>query len=362
MVALAGRTSMRRSVAPIKAQTIVWKILGDPTPPELPEPSEPPVPEEEPEVKSDGESEYETASESPEEETESDGKSEYETASAYQNIETRWYSAIRRFLFWKKQGNNVEFYDGSTQWTGSKSEFQDLSRDWFLIKANPNETLQDVHKRYNEEASAIAWRSRGQIDLQKSGTYAMASLRFFQDVTLAPRKAEDLTQEEDYWINLAYMGSLVWAEPYEGIATELDFNEFYPKILAFGGASWPVRAGEFKTITHNLNYYNLEYGIYQAFIKGQPANQKCIRGFRFNPAGYYTHYDLKLAIELDLHIELSSESPNALIYDKAYLMSGYNSFYQWASYLTNIKQEGGQAGKVAKHMLVSLWGRLYSDG
>ncbi|GET00390.1 hypothetical protein GLOIN_2v1772900 [Rhizophagus clarus] len=190
----------------------------------------------------------------------------------------------------------------------------------------------------------------------------MASLRFFQDVTLAPRKAEDLTQEEDYWINSAYMGGLVWAEPYEGIATELDFNEFYPKILAFGGASWPVRAGEFKTITHNLNYYNLEYGIYRAFIKGQPANQKCIRGFRFNPAGYYTHYDLKLAMELDLHIELSSESPNALIYDKAYLMSGYNSFYQWASYLTNIKQEGRQAGKVAKHMLVSLWGRLYSDG
>ncbi|CAG8577696.1 4813_t:CDS:1, partial [Ambispora leptoticha] len=26
-----------------------------------------------------------------------------------------------------------------------------------------------------------------------------------------------------------------------------------------------------------------------------------------------------------------------------------------------IKQEGRQAGKVAKHMLVSLWGRIFSD-
>ncbi|PKY55946.1 hypothetical protein RhiirA4_475832 [Rhizophagus irregularis] len=43
-------------------------------------------------------------------------------------------------------------------------------------------------------------------------------------------------------------------------------------------------------------------------------------------------------------------------------MSGHDIFYQWASYLTTIKNEGGQAGKVAKHMLVSLWGRLYSDG
>ncbi|GBB85223.1 hypothetical protein RclHR1_11790007 [Rhizophagus clarus] len=90
-------------------------------PPELPEPSEPPVPEEEPEADSEGDSE--------------------------------------------KQGINVEFYDGSTQWTGSEIDFCDLSQDWFLIKANLNETLQEAHKRYNEEASAIAWQSRGQIDL-----------------------------------------------------------------------------------------------------------------------------------------------------------------------------------------------------
>ena len=55
---------------------------GDPVP-VPPETTEPPEPEEEPEV-------------------ESDGESDYETASAYQNTSTRWYSAIRRFLFWRK--------------------------------------------------------------------------------------------------------------------------------------------------------------------------------------------------------------------------------------------------------------------
>ncbi|CAB4397901.1 unnamed protein product [Rhizophagus irregularis] len=110
------------------------------------------------------------------------------------------------------------------------------------------------------------------------------------------------------------------------------FNKLYPNILTYDDASWPIRAGKFKTITHKLNYYNLEYSIYRAFIKGQPTNQKCIRGFCYNPAGYYTHYDLKLAMKLDLHIELSSESPNALIFEQVYLMSGYNIFYQWASY------------------------------
>ncbi len=68
---------------------------GDPTP-VPPEATEPPEPEEEPEP-------------------ESDGESEYETALTYQNTETRWYTAIRRFLFWKKQGLHIDFYDGSTQ-------------------------------------------------------------------------------------------------------------------------------------------------------------------------------------------------------------------------------------------------------
>jgi hypothetical protein len=64
-----------------------------------------------------------------------------------------------------------------------------------------------------------------------------------------------------------------------------------------------------------------------------------------------------LAIDLSLHIELSSESPNALIFGQNQLMDGHDIFYQWTSYLSVIKHKGGQAaGKVAKHMLVSLWG------
>ena len=176
---------------------------GDPAP-VPPETAEPPEPEEEPEV-------------------ELDGESDYETASAYQNTNTRWYSAIRRFLFWRKQGRDVEFYDGSTHWIGSENDFRDLSRDWFLIKANPKETLQEAHKRYNEEANAIFWKSGGQIDLRKTGTYASTSLRYFQDVARGPRKAENLSPEEDHWIKSAYIGGLTWAEPYEGIATEYEF-------------------------------------------------------------------------------------------------------------------------------------------
>jgi len=98
---------------------------------------------------------------------------------------------------------------------------------------------------------------------------------------------------------------------------EINYNEFYLHILASSNTGWPISLGEFKTFTHiNVNpiNYNLKYGIYHAFIEGQPIKQKYIRAFHYNPIGYYTHYDLKLAIDLGLHIELSSESLNALIF------------------------------------------------
>ncbi|PKY29275.1 hypothetical protein RhiirB3_391693 [Rhizophagus irregularis] len=200
----------------------------------------------------------------------------------------------------------------------------------------------EAHIRYNGEANAISWRSEGQIDLRKTGTYAMASLRFFQDVSRAPKKAEDLSPEEDHWIKSAYMGGLLMRE-HVGQYVQENLKHLH-------------------TFSVNSNNYNLKYGIYRVSIGSHPADQKCTRTFRYNPAGYYTHYDIQMAIDLGLYIELSSESPNALIFEQNKLMSGHDIFHQWARYLTQIKHEGGQVGTVAKHMLVSLWGRLYSDG
>ncbi|CAG8519399.1 36617_t:CDS:2 [Racocetra persica] len=169
------------------------------------------------------------------------GESDYETALAYQNTDTRWF----------------------TQWIGSENDFCDLSQDWLIIKANLNEILQEAHIHYNDEANAIFWRSDGQIDLKKTR-------------------------------------GLTWAKPYKEIATELDFNEYYPHILAYGSTCWPIGLGEFKIfiyISINPINFNLKYGIYHVFIGGQPAGQK------------------------------------------------YEIFYQWASYLTEIKHEGGQADR-----------------
>ncbi|CAG8578321.1 14725_t:CDS:2, partial [Dentiscutata heterogama] len=92
------------------------------------------------------------------------------------------------------------------------------------------------------------------------------------------------------------------AKPYKEITTELDFNEYYLHILAYGSTCW--------------------------LIEGQLAGQKCTKTFYYNSVEYYTHYDIQMAIDLGLHIELSSESPNALIFEPNQLMYRDEIFYQ----------------------------------
>ncbi|CAG8765451.1 18624_t:CDS:2 [Dentiscutata erythropus] len=108
--------------------------------------------------------------------------------------------------------------------------------------------------------------------------------------------------------------------------TALAYQNIDTRYRAF----WPIGPGEFRTFSHismDPISYNLEYGIYCANIEGQPVDHKCTKTFCYNPTGYYTHYDLQLAKNLGLHIELSSKSPNALIFGQDQLRSGHNTFY-----------------------------------
>ena len=55
---------------------------------------------------------------------------------------------------------------------------------------------------------------------------------------------------------------------------------------------------------------------------------------------------------------LDIEEVNAIIYPKSIQITERQMFGEWASYLYKIKSEGEPAGKIAKLMLVSLWGAL----
>ncbi|UZO20398.1 uncharacterized protein OCT59_012822 [Rhizophagus irregularis] len=76
--------------------------------------------------------------------------------------------------------------------------------------------------------------------MRKIGTYAATSLHLFHDVTKGLVISKRLSQEEEHWISKASIGSIIWAEPYEGNAKQYDVNEFYPSVLLQKEAKWPT--------------------------------------------------------------------------------------------------------------------------
>ncbi|PKY55993.1 hypothetical protein RhiirA4_427936 [Rhizophagus irregularis] len=287
----------------------------------------------------------------------SETSSEYDTAFP---SSTRWYSASRGFLCYRESSKSkeVEFFNGVSYWIGRKNEFTELSRDWFFIRVDKNETLEEAHKRYTNESIAISFESNDLIDMRKTGTYAATSLRLFQDVTKGATKSTRLSNEEELWISKASIGSIIWTEPYEGDAKQYDVNEFYPSVLLQKGVQWPTGSGKFKTITRLNN--NLQYGIYRVHIEGLPkkSSPQCSQLFRYNQEEYYTHYDIEIARKNGLGVELINITPNAYVFNPENLMDGKELFEDWAKVLIAIKRKKGIAGKIAKDLLVSLWGIL----
>nr|CAG8574154.1 3962_t:CDS:2 [Entrophospora candida] len=267
----------------------------------------------------------------------------------------------KTILIYKNIPNVIEFYDKKRKWYGVKEDFCTLSNKYYFIKADNSETIEEAYKRINEESEAIAEKTNGLVDMWKSGSYTLTSLKLFRETTLALNRRGKIDEKENAWLNLATTGALVFAEKYEE-AIQYDVNLMYIYEMLKKEASWPITTGKFHTIDVSLveKWNKFPYGIFKATIEGNPPKKslQCTRYLRYNPHGIYTHFDLECAKRNGLKVYLLDESPNALIYEKNTCVSGSDMFGKWGNILYKIKKEGGTAGKVSKALLVSLWGVL----
>ncbi|CAJ0648906.1 755_t:CDS:2 [Entrophospora sp. SA101] len=268
----------------------------------------------------------------------------------------------KTILIYKNIPNGIVFYDKKRKWYGVKEDFRTLSNKYYFIKADNSETIEEAYKRINEESEAIAEKTNGLVDMRKSGSYTLTSLKLFRETTLAPNRSGKIDEKENAWLNLATTGALVFAEKYEGEAIQYDVNSMYIYEMLKKEASWPITTGKFHTIDVSLveKWNKFPYGIFKATIEGNPPKKSLqyTRYLRYNPHGIYTHFDLECAKRNGLKVYLLDESPNALIYEKNTCVSGSDMFGKWGNILYKIKKEGGTAGKVSKALLVSLWGVL----
>ncbi|CAG8636289.1 10854_t:CDS:2, partial [Diversispora eburnea] len=268
----------------------------------------------------------------------------------------------KAILIYKIIANGVEFYDGKRKWYGVKDDFHALYNKYYFIKADNGETTIKAYIRIIDESEAISKKTKGNIDMRKTGNYSLTTIKLFNETTLAPKRGEKISEQEKAWIDLATTGALIFAEKYEGEAIQYDVNSMYIYEMLKKEASWPVASGKFHTIDVSLveKWTKFPYGIYKATIdRNSPKKSlQCTRYLRYNPHGIYTHYDLESAKRNGLKVYLINESPNALIYERNVRITGKDMFGEWGNILYNIKKEGGTAGKVSKALLVSLWGAL----
>jgi hypothetical protein len=307
----------------------------------------------------------------------------------------------RKPILYKTNGEigKIKAYDGEKLYKDySFEKIQDakhkpLTSDIIYIKTHA-EDIKEEYNNFIEDAEHLKNISNGLINLYKCGNDKHISKYLFHCMSKTVKEPEQLDEEEAYWIDNAFMGGIVWADDNTELdnATCYDVNSMYPALMATHKMTYPIGKGEFKKIDKLADI--IPYGVYRATVYKSEDEQRNLnnsnlalergdrsisnaeqgnsnfalergdrsraisnaelknRQFRFNPKGYYTHYDLYQARRVGLTIELY-DGINCLTFSKR--ISGHTLFKPFVDYLYKLKKQGEPR---AKSFLNRLWGAL----
>jgi hypothetical protein len=142
-----------------------------------------------------------------------------------------------------------------------------------------------------------------------------------------------------------------------------DVNSRYPSLLIDKRFNIPIKEGKLLNLTSNefikLTYF--KYGIYRCIV--HPSDDEDINKlFQLSAVKHYTHYDLTLARELGLKMEIIvDDKPNFLYYSNDCLIKSYIIFEQYVNYLYDLKQEtkdDKEINGLTKIFLNIIWGAM----
>jgi hypothetical protein len=266
----------------------------------------------------------------------------------------------RQLIVYDKQENVM--YDGNDFLEFDESEFKSSLKNphsakfifvskYYIIKniykSNDYDIpIDEAFDKYFELATELKILD-SKFNLLKSGLKDCA-LNFFYDKVKSIHP-EDITQDEIKYIEDSSYGAITYWEPFKGQCYSVDINSCYPYVMQRNNHYFPIKQGEFKTITEFKN----EYGLYRCKISN--PNNKIVKLFSFNSSNHYTHIDIQQALDYGLSYELIQDGqPNFLYYSKDKLMNGAFLFKNYMDELYRLKSKS----KMAKSLLNILWGAL----
>jgi hypothetical protein len=265
--------------------------------------------------------------------------------------------AQKEILIYKFNDDNgtVKLCNGTGFQSMKRKDFLsilDNHAEFTFIPLAEDREMKEYYKEITKIADGLKTASKGVINLYNTGTYVKTALHFFEQTT-KHIQCDPIDEEESEFIENCRHGSIVFAEEHKGLTYQYDFKSFYPYIMSDNHILFPIKKGEFKTLSQKefseLKFY--QCGIYRCKI--EVPNNKL---FRRNKNNYYTQIDLNRAKELGYKMKLIVDGkPNFLYYDRKKMILGYHLFKDYVQLLFKMKEDK-VAG--AKEILNILWGAL----
>jgi hypothetical protein len=227
-------------------------------------------------------------------------------------------------------------------------------------------TLEQAYNWVTTQFDMVKKCTGGKINMYKTG-WVPSTIRYLikQEQLEKGVVAEPIGAEEYKWLDGAIMGAYHYATKgtYENVYS-YDQKSSYPFCLQHGDFHIPIKKGIFSYLEPSKFYTKggrLTCGIYRAEVGGDNVH------FKYNKAGYYTNWQLKLALKLDLPITLEDTNPNMMLYPIKKLnnpsfaphsINGSFLLQDYIKYFYQLKSKYGKQCPMFKSLLSQAWGAL----
>lgn len=258
-----------------------------------------------------------------------------------------------------KNNKDIETYCEKGYGTISHQKYNEYKRKprtspYMLVNmCKEAKTMQAYYEEFIEIAEELKKESAGKINMFKTGTYTNTSLKLLADFHETKKIMFDTIEEYEARFISKCGGAFRLAVPYKGKLFKKDIRSFYPSIYSSSTLLIPVKKGILMTITQD-EFNNTEikkYGVYRAQIEKPTGNLKKL--FWINPDNYYTHNEIRYAIEHGLKVTIINEKDNFLHWPRDHCRTGSEIFGDFVKYLYEMKERGVRGAKL---LLNCLWG------
>ena len=275
-------------------------------------------------------------------------------------------SRDKQIVLWRKvvAKTNSVAYEGCDGLTVFPLSRETLTNFWMKPKsckyiyrqaegATSAEGMLAEHRALLLDIDVLKQASKGFVNLHRQLNETKSALFIFAKLNRLLVPPPKLGQLESTWITNAKSGGLIYGKECElEKGYEYDITSFYPSLLASTSFSVPVGKGVFEHLL-TLPPDFLHYGLYRVKITATAQSMQS-KLFKFKPSNLYTHFDIKVARDIGLGVELLGCNPNALLFPTR--VPAASIFKPFVDYIFDLRQRTGC--KRAKRILNCLWGGL----